>query len=287
VLLCLLRGYLNALSIPQVTLAVSLLIAILTAVSSVIAVQLVYTHSWSGDYLTFDVSNPEHLWILVRNTTVAALITLVWMRYLFLRQQVMLGLVAEGEARFRSLQARIQPHFLFNTLNTIASLIDLNPKAAESTLEHLATLLRSSLKATTDNVPLQQEIELCQHYLAIEQQRLGDKLQVDWHIEGDPNQLTLPALTLQPLVENAVYHGIQRLPKGGIIQIRLRAHTQGIHCQVINPLPATAAQPGNQTAHSNIQQRLAIRYGDSAKMTIQQTSEQYQVDLFLPNEVTE
>ncbi len=285
-IMCLLRQRLNRLTIPQVTLVVTLMTTLLTALSSMIAIQLFYYISFDTNYLLFDWSNRELLWIISRNSLVAALITLVWMRYLFLRQQVIKGLVAEGEARFRSLQARIQPHFLFNTLNTIASLIDINPKAAESTLEHLATLLRSSLKATTDNISLQQEIELCRHYLAIEQQRLGAKLKIDWQIEVDPAAFSLPALTLQPLVENAVYHGIQRLPKGGVVTIIIRHLEGGLSCQVMNPIPKTAARPGNQTAQSNIQQRLSIRYGERATMKVQQTAELYQVNLFLPDEVS-
>lgn len=284
-LLCLTRQRLNQLSVVRVTLVVTLMTTLLTLLSSLIAIQLFYYISFDTNYLSFDWSHRDHLWIMFRNSLVAALITLVWMRYLYLRQQVMKGLVAEGEARFRSLQARIQPHFLFNTLNTIASLIDINPKAAESTLEHLATLLRSSLKATTDNIPLQQEIELCQHYLAIEQQRLGKKLKVDWQIEVDTTSYALPALTLQPLVENAVYHGIQRLPKGGVVTVIIRESNDGLLCQVINPIPNRAARPGNQTAQSNIQQRLSIRYGESATMKVQSNDDLYQVELFLPNEV--
>ena len=284
---CLTRRWLNRCSIVIVTVLSTAAIALITLLTSFLALSLFFN--------TAITLSPEQLWFLIRNTTAAVLITLVWMRYLYLRQQVLNGIIAEGEARFRSLQAKIQPHFLFNTLNTIASLIAISPAKAENTLEHLATLLRSSLKPGDDLVPLQTELELCQHYLEIEKQRLGDKLIVDWQIDVEPEVYKLPPFTLQPLVENAVYHGIQRLVDGGVVTIKAEQITgQSLSSKVAtsaeyflrlegsNPLPATGSKPGNQTAQSNIQQRLSIRYGSQAKMTTHRNDDHYITELLIP-----
>ncbi|PWK52790.1 sensor histidine kinase [Pleionea mediterranea] len=284
---CLTRRWLNRCSIVTVTVLSTAAIALITLLSSLLALSLFFN--------TTITLSPEQMWFLIRNTTAAVLITLVWMRYLYLRQQVLNGIIAEGEARFRSLQAKIQPHFLFNTLNTIASLIAISPTKAENTLEHLATLLRSSLKPGDDLVSLQTELDLCRHYLEIEQQRLGDKLIIEWQIDVDPEAYTLPPFTLQPLVENAVYHGIQLLVDGGVVSIKAEqvagkslssqasSHAEPLlRLEVSNPLPASRSKPGNQTAQSNIQQRLSIRYGSQAKMITHHNNDHYITELLIP-----
>ncbi len=284
-ILCALRSWLNSLSVVQVTLFTTLSIALVSFTSSILALTVFFNQ-------TLQWQLAEHSWFIFRNTLVAVLITLVWMRYLYLRQQVLNGIVSEGEARFKALQARIQPHFLFNTLNTIASLITINAERAEETLEHLSVLLRSSLKPSVDRITLAHEIELCRNYLDIEAARLGDKLKVHWNIDLNPELYQLPPFTLQPVIENAVYHGIQLLAEGGVIEIEihsmtLKAGQPAVKIKVTNPVPKNRGRSGNQIAQTNIQQRLNIRYGSLATMDVSQTETHYTVELVIPELVDE
>ncbi|MEE4245648.1 MAG: histidine kinase [Kangiellaceae bacterium] len=274
---CLYREQLNRLSVSRITILSSLLVFCSTLFTSLVALSWFYRVE-----LTF---NDAQLWFIGRNLLVAVMITLAWTRYLYLRLQVIEGLKAEGESRFRSLQAKIQPHFLFNTLNTIASLVTIDSDKAERTIENLSALMRSSLNPSDDVIALAQEISLCKAYLAIEQQRLGDKLRVVWQVDCDPTTVVLPPFTLQPLIENAVYHGIQRLNKGGEVLIEISQVKLQLSMSVTNPTPNNKAISGNQTAQSNIRQRLQIRYGEAANLTINQQANSYQALVVLPIEL--
>ena len=119
------------------------------------------------------------------------------------------------EARLQVLQARIRPHFLFNSINAVLSIVRAEPRQAETALEDMADLFRMAMADAQDLVPLRQEIELGRQYLALEQLRMGERLRVNWHIEDMPDDALMPPLMLQPLLENAVYHGIEPLPQGG------------------------------------------------------------------------
>ncbi len=275
IVFCAAKDYLNQQNTAVLSVMAISTVVIIIGLNSVAAIVYFYNNP-------LDVANNYQSWFIFRNVAVGLIITLTWLRYLYLRNQVYQSLIAEGEAQFRALQARIQPHFLFNTLNTIASLITIDQERAETTVEHLASVLRANLKPGQLSISLAQEIEISQHYLAIEQQRLGDKCQVKWQIEVDPKQYSIPPFTLQPLVENAVYHGIQRLSSGGEITIEIKPLNHGLFISVENPIPETPSKPGNQTAQSNIAQRMAIRYGHSAKMNIEALSKSYRVTLTLP-----
>ncbi|NVJ50929.1 MAG: histidine kinase [Gammaproteobacteria bacterium] len=276
VVLCLLRHPLNRLRATPLTFAVASIVITITALSSVIAIPLL------GLEVTFDWQNPAHQWFVFRNVAVAVLISLAWMRYLYLRQQMLNSYRAEANAKFNALQAKIHPHFLFNTLNTIASLISFAPEKAESTLERLATLLRANLRPTQNLIPLQNELDICRQYLYIEQQRLGSKLQVEWELDSVEDDCLIPPFTVQPLVENAVYHGIQAIQRGGLIAVSLRIREQTLRIEVRNPLAPARTTKGNQVALENIRERLQIRYGDSAKLEIEQDDQQFTARLIIP-----
>lgn len=274
-LFCLLREWLNRLSVLKVTLACVTAVALITSVSSVLAVVYFY-----GGSINIQASAQQTF--LVKNVVAALLITLAIMRYLVLRQQVIVGVKAESEAKLQSLQARIQPHFLFNTLNTIASLITIDANKAEQTVEHLATLMRGSLRRNFDQVKLQQELDMCQNYIAIEQQRLGDKLRVEWQIPTELFDFYLPPFTLQPLVENAVYHGIQGFTEGGTILVSGKRSDNQLILTVENPVPQKSRPPGNQFAQKNIRQRLQIRYGSLAAMSTEEQDGHYRAIIQIP-----
>ena len=156
----------------------------------------------------------------------AALVTAAAFRYFYVQAQWQRQIRAQARAQVSALQARIRPHFLFNSMNTIASLIRSQPAAAERAVEDLADLFRAALKAGDEPSRLDVELELVRRYLDIEQLRLGTRLKVQWDLATLPDDLPVPALLLQPLVENAVHHGIQPLPEGGVVEISARADAE-------------------------------------------------------------
>ena len=216
------------------------------------------------------ISTPTHIewqpaW---HNALVALMITGVLLRYFFVQHQLRVQQQVVHNARLDSLQARIRPHFLFNSMNIIASLIRINPEKAEQAVEDLSDLFRSSLQEQDLSIPIRQEIALSKSYLRIEQHRLGDRLQTLWHTAALPESVTIPPFTLQPLVENAVYHGIQPLEQGGLIEIAISISDNRVQILVKNPMSLTGSiSKGNRIALENIQSRLTILYGAEASLT--------------------
>lgn len=205
-------------------------------------------------------------WQLLDNTAISAVLAGIALRYLYVAQQLRERQRAELEARVEALQARIRPHFLFNTMNSIASLIGSDPAAAEAAVEDLATLFRATLSQRSAEVTIFDEVALCRRYLSIEQLRLGDRLRVEWHMDAVPPELPIPSLSLQPLLENAIYHGIQVRPQGGCIRIEGEYSERRVRITISNPLPDGAMTPrgGNRMALDNIAHRLQALYGDDA-----------------------
>jgi two-component system sensor histidine kinase AlgZ len=205
-------------------------------------------------------------WQLLDSTAMSAVLAGIALRYLYVAQQLRERQRAELEARVEALQARIRPHFLFNTMNSIASLIGSDPAAAEAAVEDLATLFRATLSQRSAEVTIADEVELCRRYLSIEQLRLGARLRVEWHMEAVPAGLPIPSLSLQPLLENAIYHGIQARPEGGCIRIAGTYDERRVRIMISNPLPDNGAAPhgGNRMALDNIAHRLQALYGDDA-----------------------
>jgi two-component system sensor histidine kinase AlgZ len=190
---------------------------------------------------------------------------------------------AEGEARYQALQARIRPHFLFNSLNSIAALIGVRPREAETAVEDLAQLFRAGLSETTRRIPLGEELEVTRAYLRTESLRLGERLRVRWEIDDGLEQHRVPPLCLQPLVENAVTHGIEPLPSGGEVVIGIRQADGRLLIRVENPTPAQAQESlGARSALDNIRQRLSLIYGRAAELRVEQTPERFAATLRLP-----
>jgi len=182
---------------------------------------------------------------------------------------------ALAEARLQALQARIRPHFLFNSLNAVLSLIRTEPLRAEETLEDLADLFRVLMRDARDISTLDDEIRLCKQYLAIEKVRLGDRLQVQWNTENMTEDVMrkaqIPALLLQPLLENAVHYGVERAREPVLIKVSVSRSIDRIEIVVINPVAAPTenaiAISGNQMALANIRERLALLYDVEAQLT--------------------
>jgi two-component system sensor histidine kinase AlgZ len=205
---------------------------------------------------------------LAGNLLISAVLGGIALRYFYLEHELRLRQRAELEARIDALQARIRPHFLFNGMNSIASLIAIDPVAAERAVEDLAALFRASLGRAAQ-VPLAEELALCRSYLRIEQLRLGERLRVEWQLAELAelaDDLPVPALSLQPLLENAIYHGIQRLPAGGEVNVTGWREGDRVHIRVSNPMPLSQDERrgGNRMALANIGHRLRALYGDDA-----------------------
>ncbi len=223
---------------------------------------------------------------IARNLAIAGIITLIALRYFYIRHQWQQQIEAESRARLRALQARIHPHFLFNTLNTIASLIPGQPDQAEQAVLDLADLLRSALTDRT-SISLAEELELTRRYLAIERLRMGERLNVDWQLaENLPLDMPLPPLVLQPLVENAIRHGLQRLPEGGTLTLRIDRQPHTLCFTLANPCPRDDGllQHGQHIAQDNIRQRLALAYPMAPSLQIVETTGHYQVTFTIPLE---
>lgn len=233
--------------------------------------------------------NSSDTLFLIRIMTISAVIYFLILRYFYIQLQWRKNLAAQSRAEIQALRARIRPHFLFNSMNTIASLITISPEIAEKAIEDLSDLFRASLSEQNMS-RLGDEIDLTESYLAIEALRLGDRLQVEWQIDKNLLDIEVPSLCIQPLAENAVYHGIEPIAEGGKIQISALQIDNRLKLSVCNPLlsdkqASTYNKKGNQMAQDNIRQRLKLVYGNTGEFIINDTKDNYTVSLLIPLDV--
>jgi len=268
--LCYSRPMLSRWSVARATGTALLLLVIVTGVVS-------EAGWWIGRYWMFLSVDPEavsrrpdHAEFLLRNMARGLVVSALALRYFYVSHQWRRNVEMEATARVNALQARIRPHFLFNSLNTIAALTRRRPDLAEEAIEDLADLFRASLRDSTTRMSLKEELEVARLYQRIEQHRLGDRLQVDWRVEALPMRAELPGLSLQPLLENAIYHGIEPMPDGGTVLVEGKVLADGrLEIRVSNPLPDTQGghhRTGNRMALANISERFRLAYGDRARM---------------------
>ena len=227
-----------------------------------------------------------HTTFLLRIMGISAVVWALTFRYFYVQHQWKKQTRLEADARFQALQSRIKPHFLFNCLNTIASLIRHDPKLAEQSIEDLADLFRISLQDVNQDSTLQDEISFCKRYLRIEQHRLGDRLKTEIHVDNAPLDVKLPVLSLQPLVENAIYHGIEPLPEGGLIRIRASRENNFVNVVIENPIMPDfeeySRHKGNQLAQDNVRQRLNAFFQQQDLLEVRQTDNSYQIIVSIP-----
>ena len=217
----------------------------------------------------------------LRTSVIAGVMVAVLLAYFRLRAQVLSP--ALHVAQLQALQARIRPHFLFNTINAVLGIVRADPKRAETALEDMADLFRMAMANSSGHAAMQDEVELARQYLALEQLRLGDRLRVNWQIAGLPEDALIPPLILQPLLENAVYHGIEPLTEGGVIDIKLYRSDKEIHIDVRNPRqPQSERHTGNKMALNNIRERLALQFDVEAQYTVETGRNFYHVHIMLP-----
>ena len=187
------------------------------------------------------------------------------------------------EARLQALQARIRPHFLFNSINAVLSLMRSEPRRAETALEDLADLFRVLMRDNRQLMPLEDEIELCRQYLDLEMLRLGERLRIEWHIDNMPKDALVPPLLLQPLLENAVYHGIEPSSAAGVIAINIFLRRGEVHAILRNPYQMRGSHhAGNKMALANIRERLALHFDAEASLESKANRDSYEVHIRMP-----
>lgn len=276
--LCLSRPYLSRFTDREVALISYSLILLVLAILSEAAYWLVYhPDPFGGDN--------AHWLFLLRNLLIGAIIAGLVLRYFYIQHQWRVRVKAESTSRLQALQSRIRPHFLFNSMNTIASLTRSDPKQAEVAVENLADLFRVSLGDAHFSYTLQEEIELCRRYLEIEALRLGDRLKLDWRLDTLPMDTRVPPLLIQPLLENAVYHGIESMSGGGTIAIHGERNGRYLLVTIRNPIPPEgrlSRQKGNRLAMENIQERLQAVFGKQGKLRTEKKEGLYTVSIHFP-----
>jgi two-component system sensor histidine kinase AlgZ len=281
-LLCYSRSSLARLTVPQSSAAVFALILLNTVVISELALWLGTAFGAVG----ITELPTEHWPFLLRNAGIAVIVTALLLRYFFVTHQWQKHVRAEAHSRIQALQARIRPHFLFNSMNTIAALTRSDPRRAEEAVEDLADLFRATLRDSHSPLRLKEELELTRIYQRIEALRLGDRLAVTWDVAALPMRAFVPGLTVQPLLENAIYHGIEPLEHGGTVTISGRLVDGQVELVVSNPVAQDAAageqRNGNRLALDNIRQRLDLAYGDRGSLVVEQQPDRYRVTLRFP-----
>lgn len=273
-IICPMRPIFSRLPLWSVVLVALLQIALVTLLVSVAGLWLWYSLHLEVDWF----------WVL-RNVIISLIFGAMLLRYFYVQNQWRLKSQAALQQRLAVLQANIRPHFFFNTLNTVASLIMTDPIKAESMLINLSRLFRAVLKNERSLISLADELELSKRYLDIEQTRLGEeRFMVDWQLPSTLPSIEIPSLLLQPLLENAVYHGIQPSPQGGFIRIELVPKATSWHLIITNSICQQNSKPGNQMAQNNIRKRLEM-LGKGAQLLISQEEKEYKATVILPSEV--
>lgn len=233
-------------------------------------------------FATFNLLGPLPPATLLRWLLLALFAVGGLMFYFHLRARALSPAITE--ARLQALQARIRPHFLFNSINAVLSLVRKEPRRAETALQDMADLFRVLMRDNRDLAPLSDEVELCRQYLELEQLRLGDRLEVEWNVKSMPCDALVPPLVLQPLLENAVYHGIEPSSAPGMVSINLFLTRGEVHVILKNPYRADGDRhhAGNKMALANIRERLALHFDAEASLESRITKDAYEVHIRMP-----
>ena len=246
--------------------------------------ELSFQLSWFfPDFVTIRDSHAD---FIIRTFAISSIVIALAMRYLYVSSEWRRSIVLEAQARISALQALIRPHFLFNSMNTIASLTRSDPRQAEEAVEDLSDLLRANLGGSGDRTTLKEELEVAAIYQRIEKLRLGDRLRVRWNVGDLPMRALIPSLVIQPLLENAIYHGIELLPDGGEVTVTGRRGDKFLEMSISNPVAVgeKRAKIGNKMALANIRQRFELAYGNRATVDVEDSSDAYTVKLRFPHD---
>ena len=280
--MCVVSRPLKQQNVVNLTLIVTSIVAFFTISASVLTVM-------ADSYQKVGI---VHYWdtpFVARNVFIGVVVTLLVLRYLYVQDNHSERVKADSGAKYDALQSRMRPHFLFNSLNTIAQLIHQDPKNAEEALLDLADIFRTTLD-TRNRITLKEELDVTLRYLRMEGLRLGKKrLHIVWDMDRNtlPFDMLIPPLLLQPLVENAIYHGVQPRREGGTLGISLYDAGKHLDVVVTNPVPpegTNSHQKGNHIAQENLKNRLQLAYGTRANLKITKSAHQYRVAFTIPKE---
>lgn len=282
-LLCWLSRWLRKLSAAQISVAV--LVIIPGVVGCMCALSWAAGRTAFAQDLGIEPMFPSELWgFVLRNMAIGLVITALALRYFYVAHEWQRNVEMQARARVHALQARIRPHFLFNSMNTIASLTRSDPAQAEQAVQDLADLFRANLSEKRNTITLEQELEVARIYQRIEELRLGNRLGVVWNISELPMQAIVPGLLLQPLLENAIYHGVEPQPGGGIVTVSGELSGGLVTIVVRNPVGQRQnTREGNQLALANIRERLSLMYGERALVKAGRFDHEYIVTLRFPH----
>jgi two-component system sensor histidine kinase AlgZ len=284
-LLCLCRHWLNRMQdVWTITLSYLLILAVALVITEL---------AWWSLYILPDRGNyfsQAHGIFFLRCFGISAIVGALALRYFYIQHQWRRNIESAALSQFQALQSRIRPHFLFNCMNTIASLTRKQPALAEEAIEDLADLFRVSLMDERQLSTFADEHTLCQRYLNIEKHRLGKRLNVIWETGDLPANALMPALILQPFLENAIYHGIELLHEGGTIMITGTRQQADLVITIDNPLPdndSAIHHEGNQLAQENVRQRIESVFQGSGNLKITTEDRHYVVQITIPYQTHE
>jgi two-component system sensor histidine kinase AlgZ len=247
------------------------------AIATLIAIELAVT---TAVYF-FGLSVFTGMGALDRYWIFTVLVTGILIGYFDLRGRALSPALAE--ARLQALQARIRPHFLFNSINAVLSLIRQDPQRAERALEDLSDLFRTLMSEPRQFVRLADEIALLERYAALEQLRLGDRLQITWELDSAPADALLPPLVLQPLLENAVHHGVEPGTGPGVVLVRIERRGERVLARIENPyIEEQQKRAGNRMALDNIRERLLLFFDAEARIRTSSAGSIYRVEIEMP-----
>ncbi|TVQ74656.1 MAG: sensor histidine kinase [Oceanospirillales bacterium] len=274
-LLCQVQKHLRNTSAKQLAIIAFAILLSCTALVSIFAFALLTNKGWEAQL-------GVGLFAL-HNLLIASIVGVIGLQFYLMHLERHQHIAAQSRAELDALQARIRPHFLFNSLNTAAELTQQDPKAAEEALLNLSNLFRAALKAG-ENSNLIDELALVDSYLSLEQWRLGNRLIITRQFPDQLPNVTLPSLTIQPLVENAVRHGVEASSEPSSIHIQILTSDKHLTLLIQNPIPLKAKThfEGNGIAIENIRQRLALLYDDRARLTTGEVDRTYRVKLVIP-----
>ncbi len=281
-LICILGNKLRKLNTKQMSGAISAIVVALTIGASIITI-MADSYQKVGEVFYWDTP------FILRNAFIALILIVMTLHYFYVQNERDEHVQADSGAKYDALQSRMRPHFLFNSLNTIAQLIHVDQNKAEDALLDLADIFRSTLD-TRNRISLGEELDITLRYLRMEGLRLGKRrLNIVWDMDRKtlPFNMEIPPLLLQPLVENAIYHGIQPCKDGGTIGISLYDAGETLDIVVSNPVPpagTTGHSKGNHIAQENLKNRLRLAYGDRANLKITKSEHQYRVSFSIPKE---
>jgi len=282
-LLCATRQFIAAQSAARGAVIALGMILVLVAIVSVIA-SWIMSSQWLNP--AGMLGQPPDDWLfLCRNLLLGLIIGGLALRYFYVSQQWRLNIESQALARVNALQARIRPHFLYNSMNTIAALTRSDPALAEEAVQDLADLFRANLSEKRSLISLKEELESARIYQRIEQLRMGERLRVRWDVQDLPMRAMIPALTVQPLLENAIGHGVEQLDGGGEVIVEGSSTDGIVTLRVRNPLPPEpgSARPGHGIALDNIRERLTLLFGAKAAVTAGPEGNEYVVQLRFPD----